>query len=167
MAGGCRGQTLGEGYDGRLTILLPGRDSVKYALIMLMLCSLAYAAPCPTAQAKDGSALVEAERTWARSLEHQDAVTLGCILADEFEDAGPDGKLTDRATTLAKAAEHRAVHHELSDMHPEGEFGYIRGEAAAVDAQGKTVAKVRFTDVYVYRDGRWQCVAGHESMMSN
>jgi len=135
---------------------------------MLVLCSLAYAAPCPTAQVKDGSALVAAEQTWARSLEHQDTATLGCILADEFEDAGPDGKLTDRATTLAKAAVHRAVHHELSDLHPhvQGEFGYIRGQAAAVDAQGKTVATVRFTDVYVYRDGRWQCVAGHESMMT-
>ena len=141
---------------------------MKSLLGMLMLCAVAYAAPCPTTQARDNSALVEAEQTWARSLEHHDAVTLGCILADEFEDAGPDGKLTDRATTLAQAAEHRAVHHELSDLHPHvhGEFGYIRGQATAVDAQGKTVARVRFTDVYLYRDGRWQCVAGHESMMT-
>jgi len=142
---------------------------VKYGWLMVMLCSVAYAAPCPTAQAKAGDALIQAEQTWARSLEHQDAVALGCILADEFEDAGPDGYLTDRTTTLAKAAKHRAVHHELSDLHPhvQGEFGYIRGQAVAIDAQGKTVAKVRFTDVYVYRDGRWQCVAGHESMISN
>jgi hypothetical protein len=141
---------------------------VKYLLGILLLCSLAYAAPCPTVKVVDGSALVAAEQAWARSLEHQDTTTLGCILADEFEDAGPDGKLTDRATTLAKAGEHRAVHHELSDLHPhvQGEFGYIRGQAAAVDAQGKTVARVRFTDVYVYRDGRWQCVAGHESMVT-
>lgn len=141
---------------------------MKYIFWMLMLCSAAYAAPCPAAQPKEGSALVAAEQAWARSLDHQDTATLGCILADEFEDAGPDGKLTDRATTLAKASEHRSVHHELSDIHPhvEGEFGYIRGQAAAVDAQGKVAAKVRFTDVYVYRDGRWQCVAGHESMMT-
>jgi hypothetical protein len=141
---------------------------VKSLFWILLLCSVAYAAPCPTAPAKDGDALIQAEQAWARSLEHQDTATLGCILADEFEDAGPDGKVTDRATTLAKAAEHRAVHHELSDLHPhvQGEFGYIRGQAAAVDAKGKTVAQVRFTDVYVYRDGRWQCVAGHESMMT-
>ena len=141
---------------------------MKYLLWTLALCSAAYAAPCPTAQVKDGGALVAAEQNWARSLEHQDTATLGCILADEFEDAGPDGKLTSRATTLAKAAEHRAVHHELSDLHShvQGEFGYIRGQAAAIDAQGKTVARVRFTDVYAYRDGRWQCVAGHESMMT-
>jgi ketosteroid isomerase-like protein len=140
----------------------------RYVLGILLLSSLAYAVPCPAGQAKDGSALVHAEQTWARSLEQSDTAMLGCILADEFEDAGPDGKLADRATTLAKAAEHRAVHHELSDLHPhvQGDFGYIRGQAAAVDAEGKTVAKVRFTDVYEYRDGRWQCVAGHESLIS-
>jgi hypothetical protein len=25
--------------------------------------------------------------------------------------------------------------------------------------------KVRFTDIYVYREGRWQCVAGQESLV--
>jgi ketosteroid isomerase-like protein len=50
--------------------------------------------------------------------------------------------------------------------HVNGDTGYIRGLAAAMDTQGKLVAKVRFTDVYVYREGRWQCVAGHESMVS-
>jgi hypothetical protein len=27
------------------------------------------------------------------------------------------------------------------------------------------VARVRFTDIYVYRDQRWQAVAAHESML--
>ena len=149
---------------------------MKYVLWMFLLCPLAAAAPCPAGQiagqpaeqAKNGEALIRIEQTWARSLEQRDTAALGCILADEFEDAGPDGKLTDRATTLAKAAEHRAVHHELSELqaHVQGDFGYIRGLAAAVDAEGKVVAKVRFTDVYVYRDDRWQCVAGHESMVT-
>ena len=141
---------------------------MKYVLWIFLVCPCAVAAPCPTNQAKSGEALIQLEETWARSLEQRDTAALGCILADEFEDAGPDGKLTDRITTLAKAAEHRAVHHELSELQPhvEGDFGYIRGLAAAVDAQGKGVAKVRFTDVYVYRDGRWQCVTGHESMVA-
>jgi ketosteroid isomerase-like protein len=142
---------------------------VRSLLWIVLLCPLAYAAPCPTAQTKDGNALIQAEQTWARSLEQSDTATLACLLANEFEDAGPDGKLTDRSTTLAKAAEHRAVHHQLTELHPrvQGDFGYIRGLAAAVDAQGKVVAKVRFTDVYEYREGRWQCVAGHESMLSD
>ena len=143
-------------------------NSVKYALWILLLCPLAAATPCPTGQAKDGNALIQIEQTWARALEQRDTAALGCILADEFEDAGPDGKLTDRATTLAKAGEHRVVRHELSELRPhvQGDSGYIRGRAMAVDPQGKIVATVRFTDVYAYRDGRWQCVAGHESMLT-
>jgi predicted GNAT superfamily acetyltransferase len=141
---------------------------VKHTLWILLLCPLAAAAPCPADQAKDGKALIQIEQTWARALEQRDTAALGCILADEFEDAGPDGQLTARATALAKAAEHPAVHHELSDLRAQvhGDFGYIRGLATAVDAQGKIVARVRFTDVYVYREGRWQCVAGHESMVT-
>jgi hypothetical protein len=47
-----------------------------------------------------------------------------------------------------------------------GDFGYVRGLATAVGATGKVLARVRFTDIYVYRDGRWQAVAAHESMLA-
>ncbi len=141
---------------------------MKYALWVLLLCPLAVAAPCPTDTARENNVLIQIEQTWARALEQRDTASLSCILADEFEDAGPDGALTDRATTLANAGEHPAVHHALSDLHAhvQGDFGYIRGLATAINAQGQIVAIVRFTDVYVYREGRWQCVAGHESMLT-
>jgi hypothetical protein len=134
---------------------------------LLMLCPAAYASPCPVGQVKDGSALVQNEWMWAKALEQRDSAALSCLLAEEFEDAGPDGMLQDRATTLAKAVQHQPVHHELTEMRTQvqGDFGFIRGLATAVDAQGKILARVRFTDVYVYRDGRWQAVAAHESML--
>ena len=142
---------------------------MKHVLWVLILCPMAYGVPCPAGQIKDGNALVQVEHIWAHALEQSDTAALGCILADEFEDAGPDGKLASRATTLAKAAEHRAVHHELTDLsaHVQGDFGYIRGLATAIDEQGAVKVRVRFTDVYVYREGRWQCVAGHESIVSD
>jgi hypothetical protein len=135
---------------------------------LLMLCPIACAAPCPAGQAKDGSALVHNEQTWAKALEQRDSAALSCLLAAEFEDAGPDGTLQDRDATLAKAGKHQPVHHELTEMHAQvhGDFGYIRGLATAVDARGKVLARVRFTDIYVYRDGRWQAVAAHESMLA-
>lgn len=134
---------------------------------LLALCPMAYAGACPAGQAKDGSALVENEQAWAKALEQRDTAALDCLLAAEFEDAGPDGGLQDRGKTLAAAAKHRPVHHDLTEMHAyvNGDFGYIRGLATAVDAQGKVQARVRFTDIYVYRDGRWQAVAAHESML--
>lgn len=142
--------------------------TIRYGLFVVLACSCALAANCPTGQSKEADTLAQIEQNWARALERSDAAALDCILAKEFEDVGPDGSLTDRATTLVKAAKPRSVRHELSELHPhvDGEFGYIRGTAAAIDPSGKVVARVRFTDVYAYRDGRWQCVAGHESLIA-
>ena len=140
--------------------------NMKPALLVLLLCPLVYAGPCPTGQAKDEATLIQIEQTWARALEEQDISALMCILADEFEDAGPIGNLTGRAQILARAADHPSEHHELSEMRASiyGDVAYTRGVARAVShARGAPPNKVRFTDVYVYREERWQCVAGHES----
>ncbi len=121
----------------------------------------------PRRNPKDGQALVQLEQSWARALEVHDADAVGCILANEFQDADPNGKLHDRAETLAQVPHRRAGKNILSELDPHvfGDFGYIRGLATLVDGQGKTLARVRFTDIYVYRDQRWQAVAGQESML--
>ena len=129
-----------------------------------LFCALAHAVPCPASQAKDEAALMQIEQTWAQALEAQNVQALDCILADEFEDANPAGALSRRAKILS-AAQKPGSHHRLSEMHARvyGDVGYIRGLATALTADGKPKVMVRFTDVYVYREGRWQCVAAHES----
>lgn len=140
---------------------------MKHILWILLLCPVSAAAACPAGQGKDQAILVQIEKTWARALDAHDTDALSCILADEFEDADVQGRLSDRNATLARVGTSHAVHHELSDLHAHvrGDFAYIRGVADAIDSQGKG-ARVRFTDVYVFREGRWQCVAGHESLIS-
>lgn len=139
---------------------------MKYILSLCLLCPLLYAAPCPTRQMKNEAALVQIEHTWAAALEKHDTAALECILASNFEEAGPDGQLFDRSNMLNRAKTPEEVHYELSEMHGHvyGDAGYVRGAGVAVGADGKVRAKTRFTDIFVYRDGRWQCVAGHESM---
>lgn len=139
--------------------------SVKLALWVLLLTPLAYAAPCPSGQAKDDAALVQAEQTWAQALEKHNIAALDCILAEEFEDADPAGAITDRSTLLQRVKERPGSPHRLSEMHTHvyGDVGTIRGLATALGVDGRPKAIVRFTDVYVYRDERWQCVAAHES----
>jgi hypothetical protein len=136
------------------------------ALLVFALPSLA--ANCPASQAKDGNALIQLEQSWASALEVHDRGTVGCILAREFQDADPNGKLRDRAQTLAQIPHRRPGKNILSELDPHafGDFGYIRGLATLVDSQGKTQAQVRFTDIYIYRDQRWQAVAGQESLLS-
>jgi ketosteroid isomerase-like protein len=141
------------------------KEEMKRALWILLLCPVAYAAPCPVGQAKDEATLVEMEHTWARTVEARDVSGLSCILADEFEEAGPTGGLTERASMLARVGDH-GVHYELSELHAlvYGDFGFVRGVGMVARDHGRLKIKTRFTDIFVYRDGRWQCVAGHESV---
>lgn len=131
------------------------------------LLNLMFAPSCPTHQAKDGNALIQIEQSWAQALEVRDADAVGCILADEFQDADPNGQLHGRAETLAQIPHRRPGKNILSELTPHvfGDSGYIRGLATLMDGQGKTVARVRFTDIYVYRDQRWLAVAGQETLL--
>jgi len=161
---------LGALYYGSEFRLPAETNNMKLLLqvSVLVLSSFSlFAAPCPSPQAKDGNALIQLEQSWAQALEAHDADAVGCILADEFQDADPEGKLHTRAETLAQIPHRRAGKNILSELDPHvfGDFGYIRGLAALVDDQGKTKARVRFTDIYVYRDQRWLAVAGQESLL--
>jgi ketosteroid isomerase-like protein len=138
---------------------------MKIVFPLLLLCSMAHATTCPKGQPRDQAALVQIEHEWLRAAEQHDMAALGCILADEFEEADSTGELIDRAAMLASAAKPSNGHTELSDLHAHvyGNFAYVRGLGVTKGDNGKPPAKNRFTDIFVYRDGRWQCVAGHES----
>jgi hypothetical protein len=139
---------------------------MKIILCLCLICPLLYAAPCPTGQAKDEAALLQIEHSWAAALEKHDTAALECILASDFEEAGPEGQLFDRSHMLNRAKDPSEVHYELSEMHGHvyGDAGYVRGMGVATGGDGKIRGKTRFTDIFVYRDGRWQCVAGQESL---
>jgi hypothetical protein len=89
------------------------------------------------------------------------------MVADEFEDADVDGSLHSRSQTLEHIPHRKPGMNHLSEMRArvDGNSGFTRGLATLVDASGKVVARVRFTDVFTYRDGRWQALAGHETLV--
>ncbi len=138
------------------------------ALVLALLALSAFAAECAKNQPKTEAALIELEQNWAAALSRKDAEAVACMVADEFEDADVDGSLHTRSQMLEHIPNRKPGVNHLSEMraHVEGNFGFTRGLATLVDASGKVVARVRFTDVFAYRDGRWQALAGHESLLS-
>jgi ketosteroid isomerase-like protein len=141
---------------------------VKHALwFTLLICPFAFGG-CGTGQAKDEGALVQIEQSWAQALERRDSDAVGCILADEFQEVDLSGMLRDRAENLASIVHRQPGRNQLSELHPHvyGEFGYVRGLNTVTDTEGKIRARVRFTDIFVYRDGRWLAVAGQESLVN-
>ena len=137
---------------------------MKIVFFLLLLCSAAFGGTCPTGQLKDEATLVQVEQTWVRAVEQPDPAALACILADEFEEADFDGSLINRSTMLASATKPSNGHSELVDLHVHvyGDVAYVRG-IGVNSKNGRPAGKTRFTDIFVYRDARWQCVAGHDS----
>lgn len=137
---------------------------IVFSLLLLCSCSSAHGTTCPTGHAKDQAALVQIEHTWVRAVEQHDSTALGCILADEFEEADFDGSVINRSTMLASATKPSNSHSELADLHVHiyGDVAFVRGIGVNSE-NGRPAGKTRFTDIFVYRDGRWQCVAGHDS----
>jgi hypothetical protein len=170
---------LGVGFVPSDPYLLISPESchdldVKILILLAVLLALALsadAADCPRNQPKTEAALIELEENWAAVLSRKDADAVACMVAEEFEDAGVDGSLQTRSQMLEHIPQRKPGVNHLSEMraHVEGnfdsKFGFTRGLATLVDASGKVVARVRFTDVFTYRDGRWQALAGQESLL--
>ncbi len=143
---------------------------VKILILLAVLLAPAWSvfgADCPKNQPKTEAALIELEQNWAAALSRKDAAAVACMVADEFEDADVDGSLHNRSQALEHIPNRKPGVNHLSEMqaHVDGNSGFTRGLATLVDASGKVVARVRFTDVFTYRDGRWQALAGHESLL--
>lgn len=138
------------------------------AVLALLLSVPAIAKDCPKDQPKTEAALIELEHTWADALSRKDADTVACLVADEFEDADVDGSLHTRSQMLAHIPQRKPWTNHLTEIHSRvyGDFGFVRGLNEVIDPSGKVVARVRFTDVFTYRDGRWQALAGHETLVS-
>jgi hypothetical protein len=140
-----------------------------FAMLLPMLPLSSLAATCPRGQSREEKALIQLEEMWAMALDQHDSQTIGCILADEFQDADVNGGVHDRAEMVARVAQPRHGTNRLEDMraHIYGHAGFVRGLNQVVDVSGKVVATVRFTDVFVYRDTRWQAVAGQETLVTD
>jgi len=138
-----------------------------FPVVLLGLSFSCFAADCPKNQAKNDATLIGLEQTWAAALNRKDVAAVACLLADEFEDADVDGSLHSRKETLDHIPNKKPGTNQLSEMraYVEGNMGYTRGLATLVDGSGNVKARVRFTDVYTYRDGRWQALAGQESLL--
>jgi len=95
-----------------------------------MLAQISRAAHCPTNQAESETALLETENAWAEALQNHDVNGVGCILADTFEGAGTDGKVSNGAEVLAHITHRRPGGNHLSGM-----TAHLYGERSATGSE--------------------------------
>lgn len=120
----------------------------------------------------DEAALIDLQQSLAKAWLSGDRVSVERIIASDWTGTGPDARVTDRADVLEQVFDtgaHRILRLEIEDVKAR-----VFGDAAVVTGRTHGVGEflgaaydvtIRFTDTFVRRDGRWQAVASHASLI--
>jgi len=126
----------------------------------------------PQAVKSDQQTLIELEQRWNEAFYRKDVRFIESVLADEFIATYDDGSRGDKTKELALAAEFsQRVESAVQD-----DFNVrVYGDAAVVwftlrltgQRQGQPAElTLRFVDVFVWRDKRWQCVSSQSTKVA-
>ena len=116
-------------------------------------------------------AVAALEEEWMQSQKTNNPDMVAPLLADKFVNTGSDGKVTSKSESLAnaKATKYESVNYENVKVTVFGDTAIAVGDfkATGTDPEGKPLnAHERFTDTWVkMKDGKWQCVASHQSVV--
>ena len=111
--------------------------------------------------------LLKLEKVFAEAIVKNDVEGIGRLVTDEWIIIGPDGEIVDRARFF-EVIKSGALAHDM--MESEDFRVRVYGDSAVVTGVTRTKGKFmgqefstqeRATDVFVKRDGRWQCVLTH------
>jgi len=136
--------------------------------------ALGSVAPAAAQKSKDDSQqtkLLIMEHLWNEAQVNQDARVLDAMLGSEFVNTEYDGEVSDRAKFLAdiKDPQFKPATLTIQDV----KVSMYADSAVVVGIyhnKGTYQAKPyehwgRFTDTWIYAQGRWQCVASHTSLL--
>jgi ketosteroid isomerase-like protein len=139
--------------------------------LLLLLASVGQAAAQNSKDDSQETKLLVMEHLWNEAQVNRDARALDAMLGKEFVNTEYDGEVTDKARFLADIKDPQF---NLSTLTIQGLKVSMYADSAVVVGiyhtkgtyQGKPYEHVgRFTDTWVYTEGRWQCVASHTSLL--
>lgn len=141
------------------------------ASILTALASTAgVAAPSGANAGGSAAQVLDREHQYSTALLHGDAGLLASVLADGFVDTSESGVLRNKRQLLALVAHQRPP----ASIAETDRRIQVYGDAAVVTVKFKVKGSDRgkpyefsgrATDVWIYRLGRWDCVAAHSSGM--
>jgi hypothetical protein len=118
------------------------------------------------------ASLLDAAQRLAQAEAKGDIPVLEALLASDYQGYDPSGRRQDRAGVLRGYAEGGGVKVASllqSDLRVRvlGEAGLVAGINIMVGQQGHEHfdLRLRFLDVYAWRDGRWQLVASQDTRL--
>jgi ketosteroid isomerase-like protein len=148
------------------------------ALGHLLCCALAAVVSSATIAAQrspvesDQQILIELERGWNDAFYRKDVGFISNLLADEFVATYDDGSQGDKAKELALATQFNqqvesAVQEDFAvRTYRDTAVVWFTLRVTGVRQGVRTELLLRYTDVWVVRDGRWQCVSSQSTRVA-
>jgi hypothetical protein len=154
-----------EGVNMRRGIVMGG------AVLCGLLMTLSGFAQTPTpASYGDGAKLVALERMWNQAQLSRDATAVSAMIGDKFINTEWDGEVSDRGRFLADFADPKFQPSIISIADVKVEMysttAIVTGNYHTKGTYGSKPYEHfgRFTDTWVFMDGKWLCVASHTSL---
>ena len=116
--------------------------------------------------------LVALERDWNEAFYRKDIAFIRNLLADEFIATYDDGSRGDKAKELVLAAEfNQQVESALQDeftvtVYRDTAVVWFTLHVVGIKQGQRAELTLRYTDVWVMRDGQWQCVSSQSTRVN-
>ena len=141
------------------------------------LCCAFVAALAATASAaqrveSDQQVLIQLERRWNEAVYRKDVAFVASILADEFISTYDDGSRGDKPKELSFVAEfNQQVESAIQDEFTVRVYGdtavaWFTLRVVGTKQGQRSELTLRYTDVWVMRDGRWLCVSSQSTRVN-
>jgi ketosteroid isomerase-like protein len=140
-------------------------------------CCLLVAVGCVAVAAQKAdpreSKIMVLERLWNEAQVNRDSAALDALVSSRFVNTEWDGEISDKPRFLAdiKDPRFKPTLANIQDLKMNffGDTAVVTGVYHTQGTyQGKAYDHVgRFTDTWVFDQGKWQCVASHTSLMKN
>jgi Domain of unknown function (DUF4440) len=147
-------------------------NAVKNKVLLSLVGSIALAAAtwshAQTTGAGTEKAVIALENQWLESEKTNNPDLAAPLFGDRYIATGPDGKLEDKAQTLADAKARTWTRAEYEDLKVQvyGDVAIVTGgyKGKGTDSGKPFAEHLRWTDTWVKMpDGKWQLVASHYS----
>lgn len=134
-----------------------------------------WTAGAPASQVREVSVeetLIALERGWNEAFYARDVEFLDSILADDFIVTYDDGARGDKARELELSASfnQRVISATQEDftvqVHDDAAVVWFTLRVVGIRRGQEAEIVLRYTDVWVMRDGRWQCVASQSTRVN-
>lgn len=138
---------------------------MKRTLLGLLFCAVTL-----PAFAQDASRVIAMENAWNHAELTNDASAVQLLLAEDFVMTTAEGALYNKAQMVAsvrdKSYQPETLQSTGMEVHAHGNTAVVTGAyyEKGVDKGTPWERRGRFTDTWMFMDGRWQCVASHFSV---